>query len=299
VEEKPNFSIITQIESNTTLDTYTAQIRVTVEGKDGWREAENTVKEELKAIYKNYANLIEGGIKDIEVIVYVKGTNEIDRNFIESLAGRDIKLTFIMADGSTWKMDGEEIDMRSMSGKYNLGYTLMVGEQKLCEAVGASTVFVLRFAEAAEINAEVLIRLPKEYARQDATLLQKSGTEFEAYSTVVVDASGYAHFYLASVTNKEDYYVALDVLGMEEEKSEAIIPKELYSEYGGLTDEKGTIYVVTGRKSSWGLDFNQVTWILIGVIVLSVTTVGVMMYVMNKYRLSKEYMDELESNKGK
>ena len=68
--------------------------------------------------------------------------------------------------------------------------------------------------------------------------------------------------------------------------------ESLQDEYGGLTDEYGTKYVITGRKSSLGINIVQLTWIMIGVLAVSTLGIGIFMYVLNKRRMLKQYQKE-------
>ena len=96
----------------------------------------------------------------------------------------------------------------------------------------------------------------------------------------MIEDSGYASFYLNSLKDKTSYLVAVDVAGVGVE--EVLIPNTLLDEYGGLTDETGTKYIITGRKSSLGISINQLTWIMVGVLTASVLAVGLIMYILNK-----------------
>ena len=282
-----NSSITTSVQSNRLEeaafgDDHKANITVTVDGEDGWSEAQNAVQEALKDLNNQYATKVEGGIGEVDITVYVKETDIIAPEFIQTLMGRDVKLTFLTSNGSTWQLKCANMYSAQEEGKYNLIYTVTVGTEEYCKKLEVDKVFALNFANLAEINAEVLIRIPKEYALQNATLYQENGKKLEKLSTVVVDKAGYAHFYLASVSNEVQYYIALNTPAIETLGNDVIIPESLYDEYGGLVDEYGTKYVVTGRKSSWDMEIGQVTWILVGVLTATVVAVGVIMYILNK-----------------
>lgn len=298
VEQSNHSSITTTVESNrleegTSGDTYKADITVTVEGEEGWSEAQTAVEQVLKDLNNQYASRIEGGIQDIGITVYVKETEVIDQSFIDAMAGRDVNITFITSNGSVWYLKCDEMDTTLMEGNYNLTYTITPGTEEQCAELGAQKVFVLHFANAAEVNAEVLVRLPEEFARQNATLFQKQKDDFLQIQRVVVDASGYAHFYLGSVTDETEYYVALNVPMEETTEEEIIIPENMLSEYGDAVQYQPIQYEITGRESSWGMELSQVTWILIGVILISVIGIGVTMFLLNKRKLAAGYVPGL------
>ena len=136
-----------------------------------------------------------------------------------------------------------------------------------------------------------MIRLGDTWARQSATLFQRNGRELTRYQTVIVDGEGYAHLYLASVDDKAEYYIAMN---LPEQQEEAIIPDELLHEYGQPVNYTPIQYEITGRESSWGMNINQVTWIMIGGMTAVVVTVGFVMYLLNKRKLRMGYVPDLD-----
>lgn len=100
---------------------------------------------------------------------------------------------------------------------------------------------------------------------------------------------GYAHFYLASVAEDSEYYIALN---MKEAEGTAIVPEVVQTAYGKPEYVEPIKYEITGRKSSWGMTFNQVTWIMAGVLGGCVVIVGIVMFVLNKRKLRMGYVPE-------
>ena len=142
-----------------------------------------------------------------------------------------------------------------------------------------------------KINAEVMVKLPRKHAGQTAYLYQKLRGKPELLQTVVVDHNGYAHFYLGSVESGIEYLVGVNVPNGD--AAAAIIPQELYAEYG-ITDTRPQVeYVLTGRKSSWGMNIQQVTWIMVGVLFVVVAAVGVTMFLLNKRKLKMGYVPDI------
>jgi len=115
--------------------------------------------------------------------------------------------------------------------------------------------------------------------------------------TTKVDDDGYAHFYLGAVDNITEYYIGVEV--DEQYDTSPIIPDNLTEEFD-ITDTLAPMdYVITGRKSSWGMEIGQVTWIMAGVLVGSVAVIGVVLFLLNKRKLKKGYvvdLDEYEIN---
>lgn len=271
----------------------TAKVQATVNGDEGWEEAGNLLNDALERV-KNKVNA-DGSTAKTELDLYVKGTDTIDRKFLDSLAGQNVVAVFHTRDGSVWKVDCSEMDSENLSGAYDLSCVLSVAPQEICEELGTETAFVLRFNTSAQVNAEVLIALGENCARRNATLFQRDGGELVRFQTVVTDGTGYAHFYLASVSNEKDYYIAMDLAA---ENDDAIFPDELLAEYGeGAMRHQPIQYEITGRKSSWGMTINQVTWIMVGVLTVVVITVGVTMFLLNKRKLRLGYVPDLGDDK--
>ena len=83
-----------------------------------------------------------------------------------------------------------------------------------------------------------------------------------------------------------NYVIGVNVPG--ESTDNVIVPDELMTAYGSVYERLNKIeYVTTGVKSSWGLSFMQVTWIMVGVIGAAIILVGAVMTVMNKKKQKK------------
>ena len=277
----------TRQEDGTGIDT-SVQIQVTVENEEGWDEAQDLVTDALKDYSDNVAQVGSESGK-AEVNVFVKDT-DVPPEFVDIAAGRDVVITVVTQDGSSWRLDGNVLDMPQTDGQYDLRYTITVGSQELCAELEVASCYVLRFLKPAQINAELLIRLDSSMAMRNATLLQRDG-EMKRIQTAVVDRQGYAHFYLASVTEQTDYYIAID---MPQAQQEAIIPDEVLNAYGNPIRHEPIKYEITGRQSSWGMTLGQVTKIMIAVLVVCVVAVGFVMYGLNKRKLKMGYIPDLD-----
>ena len=276
---------------NAETETFTsgANITITIENEHGWEEAKNALEEALEFFDRTVKD-IESESDPTHITVYVKESEDVNKDFVGIILGRDITLTVMTADGSVWKINGMEMNEEEPSGVYDLSYTLTAGDAKLCEALGAQTSFVLMFNSPAAVNAEVLIRIGTIYARQNATLFQKDGG-INRLQSVVVDSEGYAHFYLGSVSEKTEYYIAMN---LPDAAGEAIIPQNMLAEYGYPEYTEPIKYEITGRESSWGMNLGQVMGILAAVMITVVIVVGVIMYIYNKRRLRNGYVPSFE-----
>ena len=229
--------------------TVNSEVQVNVNGEDGWKEATDLVTESLKNLMEQIGQVNQNGeLPKVDVNVDVKGTDTVDQAFVEAVIGENIQATINTSNGSTWKMDLAEMSRESASGNYNLSYLITNGSESLCTELGTQTCFVLNFASSAEVNAEVLVHLGPSWAYQNATLFQRKNRDLIRHQDVIVDSQGYAHFYLASVDEKTDYYIAMNLPVPEDN---AIMPQELLNEQNAIRYEP-IEYKITGRTSSWG-----------------------------------------------
>lgn len=268
-----------------------ASITVVIEGEEGWKEAKEAVEEALKN-YNETVAVLGSSSGSVEMTIYLTGTESIDSEFIDSMAGRNVVITIMTENGSIWKINGSDIASGSESAGFSLVYELSEGSAELSEELGTAVSFVLRFNAPAEVNAEVLIRIGPAYARQNATLFQRDG-ELKRLQSVVVDTNGYAHFYLASVTEETEYYIAMNLPDAEQE---AIIPENMLAEYGNPEYTEPIKYEITGRSSSWGMNLGQVMGILAAVMVTVIVVVGVTMFVLNKRKLRAGYVPQFDED---
>lgn len=249
-----------------------AQVGVNVESENGWEEAAALTKSALESL----------GEAEVEMKLYLNQTDGVDQSFLDAVTGQNVKTTVLAEDGSTWKLDFAA--METTNGACDLRYSISNGSSELSEELETDRSFVLAFAAAAEINAEVLIQLGRDLAWQNATLFQRIDGALERIQTVVVDTDGCAHFYLASVSDQTEYYIAMNL-----EDEAAILPDELLTAQNGIRYEP-IQYEITGRTSSWNMNIWQVTGIMLAVIVACVVAVGGTMYVLNRRKLQMGYV---------
>ncbi len=283
VSQGENTTVTTRTETDTNGNTSTPQINVTVENENGWQEATDLVQSEME-------NLPPDTSADVNV--YIRGDTEIDSDFVESLAGKNTVISVVTSEGSAWRIDTAALDKENPTGQYSLAYSLESGTQELNMELGTASSFVLRFLSSAQVESEVLIQLGTIWARQEATLFQRTEEGLTQIQTVVVDQSGYAHFFLAAVNQGAEYFVAMNLFANAEQ--EAIVPDEILSSYGEGVRYEPVQYEITGVNSSWGMSFGQVSWILFGVMGGAVVLVGVIMFLWNKRRLAAGYIPDLD-----
>ena len=265
-----------------------AEVDITINGEGGWEESVGVVED----IIGEHGTADDGSEKHIDINLFLQGTETVDVGFIEMIAGKDVTVTVTTENGSVWIINGKDINVEELSGNYSLAYVLEAGSAELCEKLGASSCFVLRFLAPAEINAEVMIRIGGSYARRNATLFQ-NGKEVSKVQSAVVDNEGYAHFYLGSVTEKTEYYIGMDIAGAS---GEAIVPQNMLAEYGNPEYIEPIKYEITGRTSSWGMNLGQVMSILAVVMVSVIVVVGAVMFFWNRQRLKNGYVPQMDDD---
>ncbi|MBQ3501050.1 MAG: leucine-rich repeat protein [Oscillospiraceae bacterium] len=264
------------------------EISASISGEKGWEESVGVVED----IIGEHGTADDGSEKHIDINLFLQGTETVDVGFIEMIAGKDVTVKITTENGSVWVINGKDINVEELSGNYSLAYVLEAGSAELCEKLGASSCFVLRFLAPAEINAEVMIRIGGSYARRNATLFQ-NGKEVSKVQSAVVDNEGYAHFYLGSVTEKTEYYIGMDIAGAS---GEAIVPQNMLAEYGNPEYIEPIKYEITGRTSSWGMNLGQVMSILAVVMVSVIVVVGAVMFFWNRQRLKNGYVPQMDDD---
>ena len=281
-------------------DTISANITVTVENEDGWEEAIDGVQSSLSGLN----NRVQQGtsLGTSHVTVYIKDNGKINNQFMEALAGEQVILTVVAKDGSSWKIDCSTMKKYNLSGNYNLNYTLEAANEKELELMGVAQGYRIRFAENAEVDAEVLISLPDSAINTTATFFQKAkGNTLTRFQSVLVDNDGYAHLYVGSVKKGTDYYLGINAPAAAGESavenagvSDTVIPDTMKQNYPKIDYEEPIKYEITGRSSSWGMELGQVMGILAGVMVGVIAIVGVIMFMWNKSRAKAGYIPGLD-----
>lgn len=278
-----NASVSSNVVDNFPKDgenTSNAQVDVTLENGDGWNEISQKVTD------------IVQDTDDAAVDIYIKDDSTLPDGALADMAGSNVTVTVHTSNGSAWKIDCSQMDEEGLQAVVNLSCTRSPATEEQLELMQCTQGYQIRFTADAEINAEILIKLPVDHALRRASLFQMSDGEPEHLQTVVVDTEGYAHFYLASVFRNMEYLIGIDVQMPEAEN--AIVPEPLYDSYGISENAPKTEYVVTGRKSSWGMNINQVTWIMVAFLGTTVIVVGVVMHSLNKRRLKMGYVPDLD-----
>jgi len=259
--------------------TSSSDVTITVENDKGWEEVEQELKDIVDSSDKTHVD------------VYIKDDSTLTEEDLKDFANQNVTVTVHTTNGSSWQVDLSQTDMDSAQG-VDLSYERLPASQEQKDQLGTDDAYRIVFESDAQVNAEVKIKLPPSYAYQNAYLYQQVDQEVTRLQASMVDTQGYAHFYVANISAETEYLVGINVPG--EQTGDVLIPSNMHEAFD-ITDTMAPIdYVITGRKSSWGMDINQVTWIMVGVLGGSVVLVGVVVYLLNKRKLSKGYVPDLD-----
>ncbi len=289
VRTDENSTVITKTEqtfgTESKESTLKTEISVTVDNKDGWDTATEAVKDALKDI--NQLQSTHKTDEKISVTINVKNEEDVSKEFVSDLAGRDINVTIVTSNGSSWKNDYSGLDKDKLSGEYTFSYTVIPSDKDICEKIGTDSCYTLSFLRTAVINTEVLIQLPAAVTVNGNAFLyqQESDGSFTRLQAVAVDNKGVAHFFLASVDKDTVYVIGINVPG--EKTDDVIIPDELATTNNAIQRLEVIEYVTTGVRNYKGLTLKHLTLIIIGAVVAASIVVGVIMYMLNKRNINK------------
>ena len=251
------------------------QIHVNINDENGWQD-----------IITEVNNKDDNSIQSTTVNVELSGSDVFESEVLADLLGKEVLVNIHTNQNVYWQIDMADQNQESVNGKQSLQLSIRKNEnaadwQK--EIIGDATSYIVEFGDTS-MNSTVLIPLGTTWARYTATLYKIDNKALEKIQSVIVDNLGRAAFTLAG-TAKGEYLIALNAEGISLEETE--IPQALYDEYtfedgATLMDSRGNRYKITRRESDWGLNINQVTWILVAVMLVCVTGVGVTMYILNK-----------------
>ena len=277
---------------STGKDSYDITIDVTIDSEDGWDEMMDYADSYIK--YPDRLSDDDTTVNDVALNVNLNSGTKLPSQILGSLAGHKVDLSISTGTNENWTINCENLVAEDLSGSYNLGFTITKIEnptkaQK--KLYGNSTAYNIKFKD--EIPFEITIKVPLgySYANHYATLCQKPVLKgWEILQSVVIDRKGLASFYLSSVDRHTQYMVVIDMQGID--AADILIPESMMDEYGGLTDEEGNKYVITGTESSWGISFGQLTIIIFGIIIIAAVMVGSMVKLQFKLTANRKRIEK-------
>ena len=270
------------------------EVDAVVEQPAGWETVEQAYQDALKKL--------PSGTKDDkpQVNVYLKGDPIVSGGDLNRFAGTNVHMMIHTSQGAVVHINGKDLSGEELEDSYNLSFTLRPLTEKTdaqSAAIGMADGFTVVFHSLLNFKVEVELPLGEQYALDKATFFspEKKNT-YERMQSVVVDRKGLAHFYLAYVTKDTEYLIGVNVGPVDDatDYRDAIIPDTLQDMFSYAEQMLPVEYVITGRKSSWGMNASEVTWILVGVLGASVIAVGVVMFSLNKRKLKNGYIPDTD-----
>lgn len=269
-----------------------SQTNVTVdavlENQENWSHLEGQVQEALDS----------SGGDNVDVNINLKGDTSVSGEDLGRFAGQNVDVTIHTQQGAHWHVNGTDINPDELQESYNLSFTLRQltdPTDRQAEAVGSGTSFVVVFDENIDFKVEVELPLGESLARDTAVFFAPSDNGYARMQAVMIDGAGVAHFYLASVQENTEYLIGINIADRDAESdiTDVIIPEQLQNEYPAMEQIEPVEYIVVGRKSSWGMDIGQVTWILAAVMIGSFVIVGAVMFVVFKRKVKRGYVPDM------
>lgn len=264
------------------------KIEAVIEQPSAWEDLHSALVDSMQD--REYSSQKE----TMDVTVHLKGEPELKKEHLSYFAGKDLTLSVHTEDGATWRFNGTDISASALEESYKLSYTLTRIEEpteKQREVIGLSGYLVV-FDHDFNIRTELLLPLGEDLARDTAVFFAPEKKEYLRMQASIIDREGIAHFYLEKIKADIEYLIGINIPNRDaaaNEPQDAIIPEELKDEYPNIEQIEPIEYVITGRKSSWGLSGNQVTLILAGVMIMSIIVVGVIVYIMFKAKHRNYY----------
>lgn len=281
-----NVQTTTQGIPGETIDTE-VQVDAFLDEQAGWEQLEEKLQDVME----------ETDGENLEVNVHLKGEPVVSGQDVGRFSGQNVTISVHTQQGAHWHINGADIQADALKESYDLSFTLIPLtelDEAQKAAVGIGTSFKLVFNGDIDFKVEVELPLGISLARDTAVFFAPEEEAYVRKQAVVIDGEGIAHFYLGSVQAGTEYLIGINIPNVESEVSDAIIPDTLKNEYPEMEQVEEIEYVVTGVKSSWGMDIKQVTWILFGVMGGSILVVGIVIGTMNKVKLKKGYIPNLD-----
>jgi len=304
-DDQPNREVTYQETENSTViitDTYyemdeegnippvDTQINATVSNNEGWQE----VVEQIEEVLKNTED------KTPTVNIEVQSDAQVNGEALQGLAGKDVTVNIHTNESSNWQINMEHQTQEGLQQQQNVSVSITpctpTDGQK--ETLGDADSYLLTLGQT-NWNATVLVPVGSDAARDVASLYRvEENQSLNLIQSVIVDDAGKAAFSLAG-TAAGNYLLALNVQKVS--KEEVRVPPSLYEEYGidpetALAGMDGRFYTITGQPTAMGIDMGQMTWIVVGALVVTMVAIGAVMYMLNKRKLQRGYIPSLDDD---
>jgi len=216
--------------------------------------------------------------KPLDVDLNLQNQNRIPKEVLNTFAGKDIQLNIESSAGNV-SIDCKNLKDRLYSD-LELGYELSIvkdADESMSAVLNGSAGYLLRFK--GNVDYPIAVKMLVGYMNQTASLYQKKGNEWTFIQSVHIDSSGFVTFYLDGYDVYTEYLIGINT---NDAYRNVLLSEEEVEQYGGLMDEFGNKYEITGVESRWGITLGQFTLIIAAVMIALVSLIGVVMYVLYK-----------------
>lgn len=264
------------------------QINAVLDNAGGWSELN-------QAIGQAAANA-----EKLQVDVHLKGDPVVSGGDIGSFAGENATLSIHTSQGAVWHIETNKLNASELAEDYDLSFhlrPLTSLSEAQSAAVGSAQSYGVTFSRTLDFKVEVELPLGQSLSRQTAVFFSPENGVFTRMQAVMIDNQGNAHFYLGYVEAGTEYLIGINVPAKDSsgnDVNDVIIPGPMQDEYQNFVQMSDIEYIITGRKSSWGMNIWQVTGILVTVLVGCFVAVGGVVFAMNKRRLKAGYIPALD-----
>ena len=255
-------------------------ITATVSGSGGWQQVAEVARDAARR---------RSDSGSVEVQVQLTDST-VSGKELAALSGVNAEVAVATPEGCVWVVNTAKQSRSSFgSGELDLDFSVEQVETPV-SGIQSNTIYQVEFATDVNFKSQVGVPLKVGTAQQYATIYEKTSSGVTEVSSAVVDESGYAWLPVETVSQKKEYYVAVNAEGANTEG--ALIPNSLKDAYGvdydnTLTDASGKQYQVGQRESRWGITGKQfATYVLIVLAAIVLIVTGVMI-TLNKINRSK------------
>ena len=287
VYETDVLTLVTVVQHNTSgkpgvKGEYSIDMRLTLEGTNNWEKAITAVSDAISRENGTYSQ--NSTLTGTKLTVYLMDATALPGEFLKAFAGGNIKIEVVAPAGETWRTECEKLTHEEVEGDLDFTYTVQPSDEKISTQLGSESVYDLSFSSSSQLKSEILVQLPVDTeAYSNAYLYQvEEDGSLTRLQAVAVDENGNAHFYLATVDKDTDYVVGVNIPG--ETKDDVIIPDDLAATNNAIQRLEVIEYVTTGTRNFNGLTIKHITYIVIGVLAVTIVVVGVIMFAFNKQK---------------
>lgn len=265
------------------------KIDAVLDADNGWQKVEDAVSGQRY------------GAENVNVNIWMTADTHLKGEDLGRFSGENVKLTIQTIQGTKWHVNGSDLVGKELSQRYDLSFTLKRltnPDEKQAQTLIGRDGFLLEFHGVLDFKVEVELPIGKNYNHQSAVFFSPEEDGYQRKQAVMIDDEGMAHFYLGHVDANVEHLIGINVpqkveQGNQNLVSDVIIPDSLKHEYPQIEQIGQIEYVVTGVKSSLGINIGQLTFFLIAGMIICAVVIGVVMRILYKRKLKSGYTPDM------